>query len=197
MAIGLVAVFMLFFTFTVAFTIRQLVGSWNAGTNSYVHDWNSIPLPVGLLACNALLLLASSVTLERSRRQALHQAAVAGTVGIPGVKFHEERGIPWLGITLALGIAFLVGQVFAWLEIMHRGFHVAGNPNSSFFYLATGMHAIHLAGGVLALLYAAVFIRWRSQNLGRMRVVLDTTAWYWHSMTILWLYIFALLKFLD
>ena len=197
MGIGLVAVFMLFLTFTVTYTIRQVVGSWNAATQSYVHDWNSIPLPMGLPLFNTLLILASSVTLEFSRRTAFRKAAIAGAAGIPGVKLHEERTFPWLGLTLALGIGFLAGQFFAWREIMHRGFYLAGNPSSSFFYIVTGMHAVHLIGGVLALLYAAVFIRWRTHNLARLRVSLDVTAWYWHSMAVLWVYIFVLLKLLQ
>lgn len=197
MAIGLVAVFMLFLTFTVTFTIRQVVGSWNSATQSYVHDWISVTLPMGLLLFNTLLILLSSVTLELSRRTAFRKAAIAGAAGIPGVQLSEEHTFPWLGLTLALGTSFLIGQFFAWREIMHRGFYISGNPSSTFFYVVTGMHAVHLIGGILALLYAAVFIRWRTQNLARMRVALDVTAWYWHSMAVLWLYIFVLLKVLQ
>jgi cytochrome c oxidase subunit 3 len=196
MGIGLVAVFMLFLTFTITFTIRQVVGSWNPTTQTYVHDWIPVSLPMGLLLFNTLLMLASSVTLELSRREAFQRSVIAAA-NIPGVKLHEDTGVPWLGATLALGMGFLVGQLFAWREIMHRGFYLAGNPSSSFFYIITGMHGLHLIAGILALLYAAFFIRWRTHNLSRMRVALDVTAWYWHSMAFLWLYIFVLLKILD
>jgi cytochrome c oxidase subunit 3 len=65
-------------------------------------------------------------------------------------------------------------------------------PSSSFVYLLTGMHAIHLAGGVLALAYAGTTAMLR-RPLETRRIVVDITAWYWHFMALLWLYIFALL----
>jgi cytochrome c oxidase subunit 3 len=197
MAIGLVAIFILFFTFSVTFVVRQKVGSWDIPTQTHVHNWTSIPLPMGLLLLNTFLLLVSSFTLEKSRRQAFQEAAVAGITGIPGVKLQEQRSMPWLGLTVALGGAFLFGQALAWREIMRRGFFLSGNPNSSFFYTMTGMHGAHLMGGILALAYAAALVGSRTGILERRRIVLDVTAWYWHSMTILWIYILALLKFVE
>ena len=55
------------------------------------------------------------------------------------------------------------------------------------------MHAIHLAGGILALLYSAVTSLLRKPVEAR-RIVVDITAWYWHFMALLWIYIFALLE---
>ncbi|HWR14575.1 MAG TPA: cytochrome c oxidase subunit 3 [Terriglobales bacterium] len=193
MGVALVAIFMLFLSFTIAFVIRQVVGSWNVETQSYVHDWVPVTLPLRLLLLNTALLLVSSFTLEKSRRQAFQRAAVSAVAGIPGVTVREERSMPWLGITLALGFAFVAGQFLAWRELMSRGFYISGNPNSSFFYVLTGMHAIHLVGGLIALLYGALFVHSRLRGLERRRVVLDVTAWYWHSMSVLWVYIFALL----
>ncbi len=193
-ALALVAVFILFLTSSAIFVMRQVMGSWDIPTQSYVHNWQPIPLPVGLLAINTLVILLSSFTLERARRQAFQRAAVAGVAGIPGIRVHGDRHWPWLGTTLALGFLFILGQSIAWRQIMGRGFYVNDNPNSSFFYVVTGMHAAHLLVGILALLYAAVFIGWGLKNLERMRLALDVTAWYWHSMGLLWLFIFALLK---
>jgi cytochrome c oxidase subunit 3 len=197
MALGLVAVFMLFLTFSVTFVIRQKVGSWNVDLQTHVHDWKSVPLPMGLLILNTMFILASTVTLEKARRQAFEQAAVAGAAVIPGIKVQDEKGVPWLTFTLGLGTAFLVGQAIAWREIMRRGFFLSGNPNSTFFYAITGMHGIHLIGGLLALAYAAYFLRNRNHRNERRRVILDVTAWYWHCMAILWIYILVLLKFVE
>jgi cytochrome c oxidase subunit 3 len=80
----------------------------------------------------------------------------------------------------------------AWRELANRGFCVATSPSSSFVYLLTGTHAVHLAGGVLALLYAAA-TSLLHRPLEARRIVVDVTAWYWHFMALLWLYIFALL----
>jgi cytochrome c oxidase subunit 3 len=192
MLVALVSVFSLFLAFTVVFVIRQR-GSWDIHTQSYVHNWIPLTLPFGLLCFNTALIIASSFTLEKSRRQAFERAALAGAAGIPGVRWHDGRSFPWLGTTVALGMAFLAGQYAAWREIMRRGFYIATNPNSSFFYVLTGLHAIHLMAGLGALLYAALVLRWRTTSLPRRRIVLDVTAWYWHSMAGLWIYVFALL----
>ncbi len=76
-----------------------------------------------------------------------------------------------------------------------RGFFLSSTPSSSFFYVLTGMHALHLAGGILALVYALAVTSLGARNLERRRIVVDVTAWYWHFMAGLWIYVFALLKF--
>jgi cytochrome c oxidase subunit 3 len=99
-----------------------------------------------------------------------------------------------LPITVVLGLGFLAGQLLAWRELERRGFLLGSGPSSSFFYVLTGTHALHLFGGLLALLYALAAV-FRSRALERRRIVVDVTAWYWHFMAVLWLYIFALLRF--
>jgi cytochrome c oxidase subunit 3 len=99
-----------------------------------------------------------------------------------------------VGLSLALGFAFLAGQWLAWGELHNRGFYVNTNPSSSFAFLLTITHAVHLTGGMLALLWAASASLLRKPIEAR-RIVVDITAWYWHFMAILWVYIFALLGF--
>ena len=106
----------------------------------------------------------------------------------------QQGSIPWLGITFVLGAGFLVGQLLAWGEMRHEGIFVATNPSSSFFYVLTGTHGMHLLGGVLALAYAGVTSLLRKPLVTRFMVV-DVTALYWHFMDFLWIYIFALLHF--
>jgi cytochrome c oxidase subunit 3 len=195
-SIGLVGVFLLFLSFTGVFFIRLKVGAWNVETQSYYRDWRPVPVPLAVFSLNTLVLLLSSVSLWKARRQTFALAAVSGAAGIPGVKVQEERGFPWLELTLALGLAFLGGQCLAWRQLMHRGFFISGNTSSSFIYVLTGMHAVHLLVGIAALLYAAVFVRWRTRALERRRIILDVTSLYWHSMGVLWLYIFVLLLML-
>ncbi len=193
MAIALTAVFMLFISFSTAFVVRQAMGRWDIRTQSYISDWKHIPLPFALFAINTLVLLLSSVSLEMSRRRTFQEAALAPAMSIPGVAVHHERGVPWLELTLLLGAGFLFGQLLAWRDLARHGFYLSNSPISSFAYTITGMHALHLAGGLLALLYAATALRWRSQALERRRVVVDITAWYWHFMTVLWVMILGLL----
>ena len=101
---------------------------------------------------------------------------------------------PWLPITLVLGLGFLAGQWMAWGQLARQGVFISSNPSSSFFYLLTGTHALHLAGGLAALAYAAGTAL-LSQAWERRRMVVDVTSLYWHFMAVLWLYIFALLQF--
>jgi cytochrome c oxidase subunit 3 len=194
--IGLVGVFLLFLTFTGVFMIRLKMGAWDIQTQSHYRDWKPVTIPFLVFGIDTLILLASSLSLEKARRQAFADAAVAGAAGIPGIKLHEERGFPWLGLTLSLGLAFLAGQIYAWLDLFRHGFHMSGNTGSSFVYLVTGMHAVHLLVGIAALIYAAIFVRWQTRSHERRRMALDVTSLYWHSMGILWLYIFALLLLL-
>jgi cytochrome c oxidase subunit 3 len=192
--VGLAAVVMLFVSFTSAYIVRQGLGSYDGASQTYVTDWRPLSLPMGLLLLNTCLLLASSFTIEMARRAAFAEAAVVPVMEMPGIAKDEKRGVPWLPITVFLGLGFLSGQVMAWHELARRGLYLASSPSSSFFYVLTGMHAIHLLGGVLALLYALAAV-FRSRPLERRRIVVDVTAWYWHFMALLWLYIFALLKF--
>ena len=107
---------------------------------------------------------------------------------------NNQHSVPWLGITFVLGAGFLVGQLLAWSEMRHLGIFVSTNPSSSFFYVLTGAHGLHLLGGVLALAYAGVTSLLRKPLATRFLVV-DVTALYWHFMDFLWIYIFALLHF--
>ena len=93
--------------------------------------------------------------MELARRKATRQAALAPVTSIPGISLGDEKDFPWLGVTVVLGCAFLVGQWLAWGELHTRGFLLATNPSSSFAFLLTITHAVHLAGGMIALMWAA------------------------------------------
>lgn len=194
LAIALTPIIMLFVSFTSAYIVRQGLPTLDDRTGTYVRDWLQVSLPVALLLVNTLILLVSSVSMELARRQITRQAALAPVAAIPGVTLGEERLFPWLGTTVILGIGFLTGQWLAWRELADRGFYLATSPSSSFVYLLTGAHAVHLAGGLIALLYAGV-ASLLHQRVEARRIVVDVAAWYWHFMALLWIYIFALLWF--
>lgn len=185
---------MLFVSLTSAYIVRQGLPTFDNTTNSYVRDWGEVNLPWILLMINTVVLLISSLTMEAARRDVTRKAALAPVRSIPGISLGDEKAFPWLGITVVLGLGFLVGQWLAWKELGNRGFFVATNPNSSFVYLLTGTHAIHLAGGIIALLWAA-YASLRHKAIESRRIVVDIAAWYWHFMALLWLYVFALLEF--
>jgi cytochrome c oxidase subunit III len=196
LAVGITPVIMLFVSFTSAYIVRQGLPTLDVRTNQYVHDWLPVNLPWILLLLNTVILLVSSATMEMARRQITRRSALAGVESIPGVTLGEESRVPWLGITIVLGLAFLVGQWEAWMELAARGFYLATSASSSFVYLLTGMHAIHLAGGIFALLYAGVTsLPVLRRPVEARRIVVDIAGWYWHFMALLWIYIFALIEF--
>jgi cytochrome c oxidase subunit 3 len=194
MAVMLTPILMLFVSFTSAYIVRKGLPSLDPSTNNVVHDWFPVPLPTTLFLINTVVLLASSVTIEFARRQLIRRVALAPVQSIPGVSLGTDKEFPWLAATILLGLGFVAGQWLAWRELAARGFFIATGPSSSFIYVLTGAHAIHLLGGILALLVAGSTVLLR-RPLESRRIVVDVTAWYWHFMALLWIYIFVLLEF--
>ena len=166
----LASISMTFAAFTSALMVRQ--GS--------VPDWRHLALPQ-ILYFNTLVLIASSVTLEMARRQ----------VGahMTGPKNQTAAPARWLYVTLFLGLVFVSGQYVAWLQLRAQGLYLATNPNSSFFYVLTAMHGLHLLGGLGGLVRV---IRRLDKSILR-KSTLDATSRYWHFMDVLWVYLLWLL----
>jgi len=191
--VAITAVVMIFVSYSSAYVVRQGLPTLDPRTGTLVHDWLPLKLP-NFLLINTLVLLISTVTMELARRQAIREtAAAANASGADSARPHAD-GMPWLALTTILGFSFLSGQWLVWRELAASGFYVSTSPSSSFFYLLTGMHGIHLFGGILALLAAgaASVLRKSAESRG---VMVDVTAWYWHFMTFLWVYILCLLEF--
>jgi cytochrome c oxidase subunit 3 len=194
LAVALVPIFMLFISFAVVYLIRSELPAVDLSRPGYVQGWVPVRLPWTILVINTVILILSSVTIEFARREVTREAALAPVRSIPGVSLGDETHFPWLGLTTILGIAFLAGQLFVWSKLSLDGFHLAGGTSVSFVYILTGMHGLHLTGGLIALIVAnlaAILHR----PVEMRRIVVDITAWYWHCMTILWICILALFSF--
>jgi cytochrome c oxidase subunit III len=169
--VAVATIAMSFAAFTSAMVVRQ----------SGATEWQLFRLPP-ILYLNTLLLIGSSVTLEISRRR----AAAAGTAGLlpSPVRF-------WLTVTLGLGLLFVSGQVVAWRALAAQGLYLSSSPSSSFFYVLTAFHGLHLLGGAVGLSY----VRHRVAGLpsGPARNLLGAGAIYWHFMGALWLYLLLIL----
>ena len=171
MWVGLASVAMLFTSLSSAYIVRS------ASSN----DWTQLPMPRVLLASTALIL-ASSVTIETARRKL--RAALSALYS------------RWLFITVLLGLAFLGAQLIAWRQLARQGLYLASNPHSSFFYLLTGAHAVHLLGGLSGL--TLLWLRSRrpvteESLVARRKAATDAVTIYWHFMDALWIYLFLLL----
>jgi cytochrome c oxidase subunit 3 len=193
LGVGVLGIVMVFVSFTSAYIVRQGLPTLDPRTNTLVRDWFPLPLPA-LLFFNTGLLLISSVTMELARRQVARSTTPTRAASIPNVFAGREGTILWLALTAVLGVSFLKGQWTVWREMEASGFYVASSPSSSFVYLLTGTHGVHLLGGIFALLAAGATVLFRRPAESRV-VVLDVTAWYWHFMTLLWVYILCLLEF--
>src|SRR5215467_13339086 len=191
--VALIPILMLFVSFTSAYVVRQGLPTLDPRTNQLVRDWIPVRLP-SLLLVNTFVLLLSTVGMELARRQTKLAAMAAAAKSPQGVPVNVEGKTPWLGMTVALGLLFLIGQWMAWKQLAANGFYVATTPSSSFVYLLTGTHAVHLMGGVLALLVAGLFALLH-RSVTTRSIVVDVTGWYWHFMAALWVYILCLLEF--
>ena len=152
-------------------------------------EWQHFKLPA-ILYLNTLLLVASSVTLELARRRIGGPFDRLGRVDALSPEGLRRR-LLWLRVTLALGLVFLVGQYLAWRDLSAQGVFLATSPSSSFFYLLTAVHALHLLGGLGALLYALSCFR--GDDGPRPVSVLGAVALYWHFMAVLWVYLLVIL----
>jgi cytochrome c oxidase subunit 3 len=166
----LAAIGMSFAALTSALVVRK------GGSN----DWRHFTLP-SILYLNTLILLASSVTLEVARKRVAAFMA-AGRVGI-------ANPARWLYLTLGLGFAFVAGQYLAWSQLRAQGLYLATNPSSSFFYVFTAGHVLHLVGGLGGLMRVIAKLK----NSSLRRTTLDATSRYWHFMDVLWVYLLLLL----
>jgi|HubBroStandDraft_6_1064221.scaffolds.fasta_scaffold72584_2 cytochrome c oxidase subunit 3 len=191
--VALTAVVMIFVSYSSAYIVRQGLPTLDPSTGTLVRDWLPLQLPSFLLI-NTLVLLVSTLTMELARRQAVRVAIASGKTYASGTSRADSNSMPWLALTAILGLSFLAGQWLVWRELAAHGFYVATSPSSSFFYLLTGMHGIHLFGGILALLIAGAASLLRKAT-ATAAIVVDATAWYWHFMTFLWVYILCLLEF--
>jgi cytochrome c oxidase subunit 3 len=190
-AVCIVLVTALFAGLTVAYVARQHALLYDPDHLRSFPTWKALALPYLQLWINSLLLVLSSIALELARRGMLKKAEFAHMGIVPP---RLETDFPWLTLTMALGVAFLGGQLLVWNVLRAHGvFHVS-NPSSTFFIAFTGLHAVHLAGGLIVLLYTACG-SWLHMKFESQRINVEVTSWYWHFMGVLWFGIFALLHF--
>jgi cytochrome c oxidase subunit 3 len=179
--VGIFAITMSFAAFTSALFVRQ--GS--------AADWTHIALPP-ILYANTLALLLSSATLEMARRT----VASAPSVEPRALQTMEPGAIRtalrWLIATLALGSVFVAGQFEAWRQLAAQGLYLATNPNSSFYYVLTAMHGLHVLAGIAAIIF--VMIRIVAGPTAFRKSAFEATATYWHFMGVLWLYLLFVLR---
>jgi cytochrome c oxidase subunit 3 len=164
MTVGLGGILMFFMALVSAYIVRKGIPNSN---------WHPLTVP-RILWLNTAVLIASSFTLSHARKL---------------FKSNDQKGFRhWWGITTILGAFFLVGQIIAWRQLAAAGLFLATNPSSSFFYVFTAAHGLHLLGGVLAL----TWILFRPTHRLTKSTATEVGAMYWHFMDGLWVFLFLL-----
>jgi cytochrome c oxidase subunit 3 len=90
-----------------------------------------------------------------------------------------------------LGFGFVLAQIAAWRELSATGVYLASNPHSSFFYVLTGVHVVHVVAGLVW--YLVALLRLRRMAFVPGEDPLRLFAIYWHFLAVLWAYLLFLL----
>lgn len=144
-------------------------------------NWGHLEIPYVLWASTAVLL-ASSATFEASRRAL--------------IRSDQTRAFHLLLWTCGLGLAFLAGQITAWVQVLHSGIILNRNPHSWFIFLFTGLHGAHIIAGLIGLGYLTTRAYTRASGPKyqmKTRVAATGVALFWHYLDFIWLVLFGLL----
>ena len=155
--LGLAAISMMFIGLTSAYVVSQGLSP----------VWTQVRLSP-LILINTAVLLLSSYTMEKARR------------GAPGERVRHGASAKWLLGTLLLGVAFLAGQIGVFSQLAQAGLYLNTGRQASFYYVLTGLHGLHILGGIFALAWTSAHIK---------ATTLEVTSLYWHFMSGLWLYL--------
>lgn len=164
----LAVVFVLFGLFIAAYFIRM-----------GLDDWRPLPEP-NLLWFNTFLLFVCSIIMQWTRG---------------ATQKNLQQKVKWGMIASGVfTLAFIYGQLVAWQKLNNAGYYLASNPANSFFYVLTGLHGLHILGG-LWVWTRSTFKVWSGIEIKAIRLSVELCAVYWHFLLLVWLVIFALLSY--
>lgn len=162
------SIIMMFIALTSAYIVRQAAG-----------NWLDFQIP-GIFITSTIVIVASSISLHFALKSFKEQK--------------ESRYKVLLILTLLLGITFVCIQYIGWQKLFYTGVDLKGNPSGSFFYLITGFHAMHVLGGIAALIVALMHAFGLKFRVTKRRIIrLELTTHYWHFVDILWVYLIVFL----
>lgn len=166
--VGMVSIVMVFAALSSALIVRQGEG-----------NWNFFEMPLAFWITSALVILSSG-TMYYALRAAEKKNLSATVTGL------------W--ITALLGVAFLAGQFIGWTQLADAGIYFRDNPSNSFLIVLTGLHGLHLLGGLIAVvtvLVKSILLRYKPGEI----LGLELCSTYWHFMGALWIYLFLFLLY--
>ncbi|CAM2983242.1 cytochrome c oxidase subunit 3 [Flavobacterium succinicans] len=146
-------------------------------------DWlKNFELPVAFFA-STLVIVACSLTFHLAKKSIQ--------------KDQQKTTMQWLLLTMILGISFVVLQFVGFGEIVANGFYFTGPASSittTFLYIVTVMHLLHLAGGLVSLLII-IYNHYKQKYSATQYLGIELGVMYWHFLDVLWVYLFLFLYF--
>lgn len=165
---AMASITMMFIAFTSAYIVKQAAG-----------NWLEFSMPLEFFLSTGIILM-SSYTLQSS-----FTYFRAG---------NELKYKSLLIVSLVLGLIFVILQYMGWTELYSKGVDLKGNVSGSFFYLLSGIHALHVLGGIAAMVVAILHSYTLKFNVTELRINrFDLVINYWHFVDFLWVYLFIFL----
>ena len=177
MWIGLASIVMMFSGLTSAYIVRHAAGNW---------EYFKLP---GIFGISTLVILLSSASLYLAYRAAKEN--------------DKRKYTQMLGATLGLGALFTILQYVGWKELTSYGVLLNGNPSGSFLYVISGLHALHVVGGLLFLTIFLFKSLKPRDAVGQLlydinpdkTLGIEILSYYWHFVGILWLYLYLFFRY--
>ncbi len=167
----------------VLMTFGSLFGAYVVLATNRALEWKPFNLPAQIWV-STLIIILSSISFEIAKNNLLQN--------------EQKKSRQWFIVTSILGMVFIASQTLGWINLVNRGFYATGNSYAGLFYILTAVHAVHIFGGIISLIYILLktqFVTLEDEELLRRQWFAKVIAWYWHFIGGLWIILFLLLGF--
>jgi cytochrome c oxidase subunit III len=165
----------------VLMTFGGLIGAYVVLATNKSLEWKPFNLPFQVWISTALIIV-SSIDYELAKKSLLEG--------------NQAKARKWFLITAILGAVFIASQILAWLNLVNQGYYATGNPYAGLFYILTAIHAVHVIGGIISLVFIVLktqIVTDNAEELLKRQWFARVVAWYWHFIGIVWIVLFLLL----
>lgn len=172
--------------FAIFFTVRSM--------RPELWEQNLELVNVPFAAANTLILVVSSVWCQLGVIKAEHgqKSRTGSLLNVGGWGMRE-----WYILTYIFGAVFVSGQIFEYATLVSEGVNVASDSWASIFYLTTGLHGIHVTGGLIAFLLI-IGRTYTTKNYSHAQQTgAVVTSYYWHFVDVVWIALFAAIYLLG
>ncbi|HET6741514.1 MAG TPA: heme-copper oxidase subunit III [Kribbella sp.] len=180
--------------FAAYFTIRSVTTAAAASGTETLWQLMTEHLDVPFAAVNTTILVLSSFSCQFGVFAAEH-----GRVGRTGSVLNPRAwGMrEWFILTYLMGAVFVAGQVTEYTGLVQEGLTISSNAYGSVFYLATGFHALHVTGGLIAFMFVLARTYMARKFTHEQAVSAIVVSYYWHFVDVVWIALFATIYLLK